>query len=149
MKPLDPRVVPHLTAARRLLLGVVAASLLAGALLIAQAFAVAGLIVGLLAGAASGSWQDAVTTAWWLAVVTALRGLVGWTGDVLSARAATTVGTAMRRRALEAALRLGPLALSRRRTGEIALLTTRGVAAVEPYLTRYLSTLVVAATCRR
>jgi ATP-binding cassette subfamily C protein CydCD len=52
----------------------------------------------------------------------------------------------MRHRLLDAALRLGPLALSRHRAGEVAVLATRGVAAVEPYLTRYLPALVVAAT---
>ncbi len=38
-----------------------------------------------------------------------------------------------------------PGRLARRRTGELALLATRGVAAIEPYLTRYLPALVLAA----
>ena len=44
MKPLDPRLLPHLTPARRPLVGVVAASTASGLLLVGQAFAVAGLV---------------------------------------------------------------------------------------------------------
>jgi ATP-binding cassette subfamily C protein CydCD len=123
---------------------VVAANLVGGALLVAQAFAVAGLVAGLLAGGLS---DDRVApAAGWLAAVTVLRGAASWVGDVLAARAASAVGSTMRRRLLTAALGLGPLALSRRTAGEVALLSTRGTSAVEPYLTRYLPTLVVAAT---
>ncbi|MGZ5366348.1 MAG: ABC transporter transmembrane domain-containing protein, partial [Aeromicrobium sp.] len=149
MKPIDPRVLPHLAPAKHSLAGVVGASLMSGGLLVAQAFAVAALIAALFDGASSVApdrWQDAVTAGTWLAAITVLRALTAWAGDVLSSQAALAVGTTMRRRAVEAALELGPLALSRRRTGDVALLTTRGIAAVEPYLTRYLPTLVVAMT---
>jgi ATP-binding cassette subfamily C protein CydCD len=144
VRPLDPRVLPHLAPARWSLAGVVAAGLAGGALLVAQAFAVAGLVAGLLAGGLS---DDRVApAATWLAAVTLLRGAASWAGDVLAARAAATVGVVMRRRLLAAALGLGPLALSRRTAGEVALLSTRGTTALEPYLTRYLPALVVAAT---
>ena len=43
-----------------------------------------------------------------------------------------------------AATRLDGSSLSRHRIGELALLATRGVAAVEPYLTRYLPALILA-----
>ena len=45
---------------------------------------------------------------------------------------------------MAAATRMAAGTLSRHRTGELALLATRGMAAVEPYLTRYLPALVVA-----
>lgn len=140
MKPLDPAVLPHLAPARRALAGVVATGLVSGLLLVAQAFAVTGVVVGVLDG--TGFREPAL----WLVVVTVARAVVAWLGDVLAASAATTVGTSLRRRVLAAALAEGPSALSRRKVGELAVLTTRGVAAVEPYLTRYLPTLVVAAT---
>jgi ATP-binding cassette subfamily C protein CydCD len=50
MKPLDPRLLPHLTPARLPLAGVVAASTASGLLLVVQAFAVAWLITALFAG---------------------------------------------------------------------------------------------------
>ncbi|MDP2775335.1 MAG: thiol reductant ABC exporter subunit CydD, partial [Nocardioides sp.] len=55
------------------------------------------------------------------------------------------VSAALRSRVLRSALDLGPVALGRHRTGALALLATRGVAAAEPYLTRYLPALVTAA----
>jgi ATP-binding cassette, subfamily C, bacterial CydCD len=145
MKPLDPRLLPHLTPARLPLAGVVAASTVSGLLLVAQAFAVAGLVTGLFAGARDGSWDAAVAAGAFLGLVTAGRALTSWLVDVLSARASAQVTATLRHRLLTAALGLGPYGLSRRRSGEIALLATRGVAAIDPYLTRYLPALVVAA----
>ncbi len=146
MKPLDPRLLPHLTPARASLAGVVVASTASGLLLVAQAFAVAQLITGLFA-AASGeqSWDGAVRAAVAVGLVAVGRAATSWLVDMLSARASATVTTTLRRRLLEAALALGPSGLSRRRSGEVALLATRGVSAVDPYLTRYLPALVVAA----
>jgi ATP-binding cassette, subfamily C, bacterial CydCD len=145
MKPLDPRLLPHLTPARLPLAGVVAASTASGLLLVAQAFAVAGLVTGLFAGARNGSWDAAAASGILLGLVTAGRALTSWLVDVLSARASAQVTAALRHRLLTAALGLGPFGLTRRRSGEVALLATRGVAAIDPYLTRYLPALVVAA----
>ncbi len=145
MKPLDPRLLPHLTPARLPLAGVVAASTISGLLLVGQAFAIANLVTSLFAGASDGSWDGAVDAAALLGLVTVGRALTSWLVDVLSARASAQVTTRLRRRLLTAALGLGPFGLSRRRSGEVALLTTRGVAAIDPYLTRYLPALLVAA----
>jgi ATP-binding cassette subfamily C protein CydCD len=145
MKPLDPRLLPHLTPARLPLAGVVAASTASGLLLVVQAFAVASLITALFAGASDGSWDAAVDAGVLLGLVTVGRAATSWLVDVLSARASAKVTATLRRRLLTAALSLGPYGLSRRRSGEVALLATRGVAAIDPYLTRYLPALVVAA----
>ena len=139
MRPLDPRVLPHLRPARSALVGVVAASVAGGLLLVGQAFAVGGLLAAALDGRPFGDWALAVVG------VTTARALTGWLGDLASATAAGRVGTALRGRVVDAAFALGPRGLSRRRSGELTLLTTRGVAAIEPYLTRYLPALVVAA----
>ena len=141
MRPFDPRLLPHLAPARTALLGGVAAGTISGALLVAQAFAVAGLVTALLAQA----WDGARSAGVLLAAVTVGRALASWLVDVLAARASAAVTTRLRERLLTAALALGPFALSRRRSGEVALLATRGVAAVDPYLTRYLPALVLAA----
>ncbi len=139
MRPLDPRLLPHLRPARLALAGVVAGSVAGGLLVIVQAFAVAGLLTAALAGHRFSGWALAV------AGVVAGRAAASWLTDVSSASAAARVGRTLRRRVLAAALALGPAALSRRRSGELALLATRGVGAVEPYLTRYLPALLVAA----
>ena len=141
MRPLDPRVLIHLRPAHRALLGVLAGGTLGGLLTVAQAFAIGTLLVRLVDGSPAGAWHPA---AWWLVGITLGRALLAYVVDVASARAASQVSLALRHRLVSATLDLDATALSRRRTGELALLATRGMTAIEPYLTRYLPTLVMA-----
>ena len=142
MRPLDPRLRPHLAPARRALTLVVAGSLAGGLLSVAQAFSVGSLIVALVQDPAGASWHPA---AWWLAILTLLRALTGYIVDVSASKAAGQVSTALRQRVVSAAVRMEATELSRHRTGELTLLGTRGMAAIEPYLTRYLPSMVAAA----
>jgi len=134
MRPSDPRLRRQLEPARRPLAGVLATGVAGALLLIAQAWCVTELIVAAVGGRPVLDWAVSVTA------VFVLRGLLGWAGDVLAARAAVTVGTGVRRRVLSAVLAGVP----GRPTGELATLATRGVAAAEPYLTRYVPALVLA-----
>jgi ATP-binding cassette subfamily C protein CydCD len=142
MKPVDPRVLPLLTPARYALAGVVSSGVVGGALVVGQAFVVATLVTDLLAAPDSGRWH---TAAWWLLGIAVAKALVGAYGDLAATRASGQVTRSLRMQVLRAAMDLGTLGLSRRRSGELGLLATRGVAAVEPYVTRFLPTLVVAA----
>jgi ATP-binding cassette subfamily C protein CydCD len=141
MRPLDRRVLPMLAPARTALAAVVASGAAGGCLVAAQAFAVAALVTDLLGAPGSDGWHAA---AWWLVGISLARAFVGALGDLAATRAAGQVARSLRSRVLRAALDLGPFALSRRRSGELGLLATRGVAAVEPYLTRFVPTLVLA-----
>ncbi len=132
MKPLDPAIRSHLTPARKPLAVATAASILGGVLLIGQAWAVASLVVGLARG------ESIASAALWTVVAFVLRGMLGMVVDIATARAAGTVSTALRGRVLRASLG------DRRRTGELAVLLTRGLSATEPWFTRYLPALVVA-----
>ncbi|MEO9325246.1 thiol reductant ABC exporter subunit CydD [Nocardioides sp. C4-1] len=138
MRALDRRVLPHLRPARWPLGVVVAANVVAALLVVAQAFAVAALVVALVA---DGSWT---TPAVAVVAVMAARAATSVVVDVAAARAATRVGSHLRHTVVSSALRLDAGALARHRVGELGLLATRGVAAVEPYLTRYLPALVLA-----
>jgi ATP-binding cassette subfamily C protein CydCD len=142
MKPVDPRVLPLLTPARSALAGVIGSGVVSGGLIAGQAFAVAALVTDLLTAPDSARWHSA---AWWLLGITVARAAVGAYADLAAARASGQVTRALRMQVLRAALDLGTVGLSRRRSGELGLLATRGVSAVEPYLTRFLPTLVVAA----
>ncbi|WP_104106742.1 thiol reductant ABC exporter subunit CydD [Nocardioides sp. 616] len=142
MKPVDPALLPHLLPARRPLALGLAASITVGLLAVAQAVAAGLLVVRLVTDPGAGQWHGPALV---LAVVVALRAGAGYVVDVSGARAATLVSTALRRRLLAAAAAMDPWELSRHRTGELAALATRGTAAVEPYLTRYLPSLVLAA----
>ena len=142
MKPLDPALVPHLLPARRSLLSGLVAGTAQGLLAVAQAWAVGLLIVRLVTEPSSDGWH---TPALWLLGVLAARAVATYVVDVSGARASAEVSATLRRRLLEAAARLDVQELSRHRTGELTALATRGMAAVEPYLTRYLPSLVLAA----
>ncbi|MGV3564358.1 MAG: thiol reductant ABC exporter subunit CydD [Nocardioides sp.] len=123
-----------LAPARGALAGVVAAGVVGALLVVAQAFAVTGLVVAAVEGRFSPGWAALV------AALLAARGLVGWVSDAAAARAAAAVGSDVRRR-----LTASVLARPGRDSSADAVLVTRGVAALEPYLTRYLPALVLAA----
>ena len=142
MKPLDPALVPHLLPARRPLVVGLVAGTAQGLMAVAQAWAVGVLIVRLVTDPGAGGWHE---PAYWLLGIVAARALASYVVDVSGARASAVVSTVLRRRLLDAAARLDPVDLSSRRTGEMTALATRGMAAVEPYLTRYLPALVLAA----
>ncbi len=139
MRPVDPDLLPLLKPATRPLVAVVVGNTVVTLLVVGQAFAVAALVAGLLADTDNG-WQ---TPAAWLVAVSVSRYVVAWLVEVASARAASLVGTDLRARVLRRALDLPATDLARRSTGSITTLATRGVSAVEPYVTRYLPTLVL------
>ena len=73
-----------------------------------------------------------------LLAATAGRSAAGLAVDHLAGVAAAKVGLEVRTRLLTACLERGPVWLGRHRLGTVTALATRGTAAVEPYLTRYL-----------
>jgi ATP-binding cassette subfamily C protein CydCD len=136
MRPTDPRLVRRLAPARRPLAGVISGGVVTSLLVIGQAWLVAGLVVAVVHHGAVLPWALAVVA------VFVARGLVGLLSEVAAARAAGVVGTDVRRDLLRAVL--SPAYAGSPSAGETAVLVTRGVAAAEPYLTRYLPALVLA-----
>ncbi len=134
MRPTDPRLLRMLAPARGALAGVVVAGVVGALLVVAQAFAVTGLVVAAVEGRFPPGWAVLV------AGLLVARGLVGWVSDAAASRAAAAVGSDVRRR-----LTASVLARPGRDSSADAVLVTRGVAALEPYLTRYLPALVLAA----
>ncbi|WP_300430714.1 thiol reductant ABC exporter subunit CydD [uncultured Nocardioides sp.] len=133
MRPTDPRLHRLLAPARQPLAVVLGTGVLGALLVIAQAFAITGLVVAAVEGRLALGWAVAVVA------VLLGRGLVGWAGDVAAARAAATVASVVRRRVAGSVLsRPGGS------TSADAVLVTRGVTALEPYLTRYVPALVLA-----
>lgn len=137
--PFDPSVRAALAPARRPVGVVIGAGVVSALALIAQAFAVAKLIIAVIAGDPVTGWMVAVGG------LIALRAGCGWLSDLASARAASAVGTSVRRRVLARALAddSGP-GDSGVSEGAVVALATRGAASVEPYLTRYVPAVVLA-----
>ncbi len=135
MRPLDPTVRTHLRPARGALAVVVGAGVVGGLATVAQAFALGALVVAAVTPPAGG-WHQA---AWWLVGLVLLRTATAYVGQRAATRAATEVSGTLRDRLLEAARHLDDLSPAR-----LSVLATRGVAGVEPYVTRYLPALVPA-----
>ncbi len=142
MRPTDPRVLRQLRSARGALVALLGSAVVSGVLVIVQAWVITGLIVAAL--------DDATATGtvggWALAVVAllALRAGAGALTDTAAARAAAAVSGDLRRRGGSALARLRAHGADVGSTGAAATLLGRGVAAAEPYLTRYLPALVLA-----
>ena len=141
MKPFDPALLPHLRPARGALAAGLAGGLGAGLLTVGQAFATGLLVVRLVQDPAGDGWHE---PGLWLVAVVMLRALASYVVDVSAARASGQVAVALRHRLLKATTDLEASELGGRHSGETTLLATRGIAATEPYLTRYLPTLVLA-----
>ncbi|MCW2759408.1 MAG: cydD, partial [Nocardioidaceae bacterium] len=139
VRPTDPRVLAQLAVARRPLAGVLALGVAGSLLVIGQAFVVTGLVVAAVRGEQLVGWAVAVV------VLLAARALTGLAGDLCAAGAARIVATELRRRLMAATLRSRDAGAPSRSSGELAVLVTRGVSAAEPYLTRYVPALVLAA----
>lgn len=135
MRPLDPTVVRHLRPARVALAVVVGSGVLGGLATVAQAFALGALVVAAVTPPAGG-WHVAAA---WLAALVLLRAGSAYVGQRAAVRAAGQVSGTLRGRLLDAARHTDDLAPTR-----LAVLATRGVAGVEPYVTRYLPALVPA-----
>ena len=141
MKPVDPRLLRHATAARGYLAVTVGLGLAGTGLVLAQA----GLLAHALASAATGTGL-AVLSGTLLALLAVLAGRAAstWGGEVAALRAAAKVKSQLRRRLTAKALQLGPSWLAGQRDGEITALATRGLDALDPYFARYLPQLVLA-----
>jgi ATP-binding cassette, subfamily C, bacterial CydCD len=137
--PFDLSVRNALAPARRPVGVVVGAGVAGALLLIAQAFAVSKLILAAIGPGEIAPWGIAV------AGIFLGRAVIGWISDVAAARAAGLVGAGVRRRLLGETLEAdGARAGTGESSGSVVALATRGAAAVEPYLTRYVPTLVLA-----
>ena len=136
MKPLDPAALTHLRPARGSLAVVVAGGVVGGLATVAQAFALGALVVAAVSPP-TGGWE---TYAWAFVALVLLRAGAAYVAQLAAARAAGEVSGALRTRLVDAARRTDDVPPAR-----LAVLATRGVAGVEPYVTRYLPALVPAA----
>ena len=112
-------------------------------LVIAQAFCLGDVVSAVfLQGATLGDVMPVLAV---LTVVVVLRAVLGSFGESLAQEAATRTSAQLREQLLAHVVRLGPVWLSGERRGQIATLATRGIDSIEPYVSRYLPQLVIAA----
>ena len=141
-KPLDPRLLQYARGVRALLIGSIAVASGTAVLVVAQAFCLGDVVSRVfLGGATLADVRDVVVL---LAAAVLGRALLATVGETLAQRAATRTSAQLREALLAHVVRLGPVWLSGERRGQVATLATRGVDSVEPYVARYLPSLVIA-----
>ncbi|MER5349542.1 thiol reductant ABC exporter subunit CydD [Kitasatospora sp. NPDC002551] len=140
MKPAERRLRRELPVVRHHLTTATALALLGAGLVVGQAGLLAGLLADGFAGRSPGAGALAA-----LATVLALRALLAWARGALAQRAAAEAKRALRERLTARLRHTGPRRLAARRHGETATLLTRGLDALDPYLTGYLPTMAATA----
>ncbi|MFL5829467.1 MAG: thiol reductant ABC exporter subunit CydD [Solirubrobacteraceae bacterium] len=138
----DPRLLRYARATRPFLVVSVLLGALAAALVIAQAWLLADVIAGAL-GAGRGVAAFRVPLAALLIVVVA-RAAVSWCREALASRCSALVKSQLRAELLEHAGALGPVNPGARRTGELAMLATQGIDALDGYFSLYIPQLLLA-----
>lgn len=143
MKPLDPRLLRHASAARTFVGLTAAVAVATAGLVLVQAELLArGIDRAFLGGA---GLEELAPLLIGLLVVVAGRAALTWAGEVAAHRASADVIRQLRARLVAHAGALGPRHRDLPPTGELATLATRGLDGLEGYFSRYLPTLLVAA----
>jgi len=148
VRPLDPRLLRTAAAARTYVLAAAALSAAATVCIIVQAFAIGHSLgpaaSGLLAGSGAAALGDIATPLLLLAGAIVLRAALTFARERLGNGAAVAVVGQLRRALLEHAGRL-PHRWRARHGSEVAVLATRGLDDVVPYVTGYLPQLLMTA----
>jgi ATP-binding cassette, subfamily C, bacterial CydCD len=138
----DPRLLHYARATRTFILASVALGTLAALLLIAQAWLLTDVVCEAFLHGRGLSDVRAPLGA--LLAVVLLRALLAWASEVLAARSSTTAKSQLRGALLARAAALIPGGSIADRTGELAVLATTGLDALDDYFALYLPQLLLA-----
>ncbi len=143
MRALDPRLLRYARATRAFLAVSVGLGTLSGLLILAQAWLLADVVSRAFSGARGPSQLSGPLLA--LLVVVAVRALIAWGAELAAARSSARAKSQLRSALLERVAALGLDSSRERRTGELALLVTRGIDVLDAYFSLYLPQLFLAA----
>ena len=132
MKPLDPRLLRYARSTRVFLVASVLVGAVNAGLLVAQALLLADVITSVFLDGED--LAAVIPLLQRLALVVVGRAALAYLSETLAFRASARAKTELRSALLEHAVALGPVALGRRRAGELATLATRGVDALDALL---------------
>ncbi|HWF16915.1 MAG TPA: thiol reductant ABC exporter subunit CydD [Acidimicrobiales bacterium] len=140
--PFDPRLLHYARATRAYLLLSIAVGGAAAFAVIAQAWLIATIVSGAFIDHRGVASLRAPVIA--LLAIVAGRALLAWAAERAAFRASASAKSDLRRAAAERAAALGPAALDRRDTGQVAVLLTSGIDALDGYFSRYLPQVLLA-----
>lgn len=143
MRALDPRLLRYARATRTFLLISVALGVLSALLILAQAWLLAVLVAGAFRHGRDLSQLRTPLTV--LLGVVLARAAVAWAAELAASRSSARAKSQLRAALLERAATLGLDGSRGGRTGELAILATRGIDALDGYFSLYLPQLLLAA----
>jgi ATP-binding cassette subfamily C protein CydD len=143
VRPLDPRLVREVPAARRFVAACAVLALATAAAIVAQATLLAHVVAGAFLGGLGLHALALPLVA--LCAVSAARGALGWAFETGGSLAAAGTVASLRRRLLAHLVAARPGGLGELRTGEVAAAAVDGGDALEPYFARFLPQLVLGA----
>ncbi|GAA2245664.1 hypothetical protein GCM10010401_18880 [Rarobacter faecitabidus] len=144
MKPLDPRLLKVARPARSYVALTAALGAVTAALVVAQCLLIAHILAPVVGRTANLS--DQLGLIGWLAAALAARVVVAYLSERYGQHAGPAVVADLRSQVVARAASLGPRWSGQGNNSEIVTLATRGLDDLQPYLTRYLPQLFLAAT---
>ncbi len=143
MKPVDPRLLRRARPVRAFLAALAGIGALDALLLIAQATLLADLVSRMiLAPRSQAPYTSALLG---LLAASAGRAALAWAREACAARTSTAVKAALRGDLIRSLIHGPARPADRERTGELTVLATRGIDALDGYFGRYLPQLALAA----
>jgi ATP-binding cassette, subfamily C, bacterial CydCD len=138
----DPRLLRYARSTRRFLALSVAVGGMTALLVVAQAWLIASVVNGAFVHHRSAA--SLRTALGLLLVVIAGRALLAWAAERAAQRASASAKSELRAHAAEHVAALGPAGLERQDPGQLTVLLTSGVDALDGYFARYLPQLFLA-----
>jgi ATP-binding cassette, subfamily C, bacterial CydD len=140
MRPLDPRLLRHASAARRFLVTGAALGLAQTLVVVAFSWLLSQSIVLAVDGH---PLPELAGTVGALAGVVVARGVLAWVQEVVAARGAAQVKSQLRSRVLAALAARGPDWVAGRHSGRLTTTITTGLDALDNYFARYVPQLLL------
>ena len=140
--PVDARLVQFASGVRKHLVAYVAVSAVTALLVVAQAFTLGALIPRVFLGGED--LNDVKGSLMFLMAVVLGRVVMAGLGDLIATAAAVKTSSELRTSLLRKVVQLGPVWLSAERRTSVATLATRGIESIEPYVARYIPSLIIA-----
>ncbi len=142
MRALDPRLLRYARATRNFLIASVSLGCVSALLIVAQAWLIADIVSrAFIDGKSLSQLQTPMVIL--LAVVLA-RALVAWGAELAASRASARAKSQLRTALLERVPELGLESNREQRSGELAILATRGIDVLDGYFSLYLPQLFLA-----
>lgn len=140
---LDKRLLRALDPVRAALWAAIGLGVLAGALLVAQAYLLSQAVDRVFLG--GDTLRDVTPLLVGLVLVAAIRALLLWAGDLSAHHLAGHVKTALRERLFAHVTALGPAYTRGERSGELAATAVEGIEELDAYLREYVPQLALSA----